>query len=93
LAQFPDEFGLDQWPVTVSNLYRHVTKWFATDLVPSQVRKRARRFLLSGLDMREFFPLFINGDLVALANVEKYRFMSFERPRKPSVPIRFPPAS
>jgi hypothetical protein len=71
LAQFPNEFGLDYWPVTVSNLYSHVTKRFAADLVPSQVRKRARRFLLGSLDMREFFPLFINGDLVALANVEK----------------------
>jgi hypothetical protein len=71
LAQFPNEFGLDYWPVTVSNLYSHVTKRFAADLVPSQVRKRARRFLLGSLDMREFFPLFINGDLVALTNVEK----------------------
>jgi hypothetical protein len=26
---------------------------------------------LGSLDMREFFPLFINGDLVTLANVEK----------------------
>lgn len=81
LAQFPDEFGLDYWPVAASNLYRHVTKRFAADLVPSQVRKRARRFLLGSLDVREFFPLFINGDLVALANVEKIPLhVSFERP-------------
>ena len=82
LAQFPDEFGLHHWPVTVSNLYRHVTKRFAADLVPSQVCKRARRFLLGSLDMREFFSLFINGDLVAFANVEKIPLHQLRTPPK-----------
>jgi hypothetical protein len=37
---------------------------------------------LSSLDMREFFPLFINGDVVALANVEKIPLHELRTPPK-----------
>jgi hypothetical protein len=37
---------------------------------------------LSSLDMREFFPLFINRDLVALANVEKIPLHELRTPPK-----------
>ena len=71
LAQFPNEFGFNNRPVRIADSCAHLTKRVATNLVPGQVRKRARRLLLGGLDTGKVFPLFINGDFVALANIEK----------------------
>jgi hypothetical protein len=70
LAQFPNEFGFNNRPVSIADSYAHLTKRVATNLVPGQVGKGARRLLLGRLDTRKVFP-FINGDLVALANIEK----------------------
>jgi hypothetical protein len=71
LAQFPNEFGFNNRPVSIADSYAHLTKRVATNLVPGQVGKGARRLLLGRLDTGKVFPLFINGDLVALANIEK----------------------
>jgi hypothetical protein len=71
LVQFPNEFGFHNRPVSIANFYAHLTKRVTTNLVPGQVGKGARRFLLGRLDTGKVFPLFINGDLVALANIEK----------------------
>jgi hypothetical protein len=71
LAQLPNEFGFNNRPVSIADSYAHLTKRVATNLVPGQVGKGARRLLLGRLDTGKVFPLFINGDLVALANIEK----------------------
>ena len=71
LAQFPNKFGFNNRPVSIADSNAHLTKGVATNLVPGQVGKGARRFLLGRLDTGKVFPLFINGDHVALANIEK----------------------
>lgn len=40
-------------------------------VVPDQMGKRARRFLLGGFDVRELDPEFIGSSLVAVAKVKK----------------------
>jgi hypothetical protein len=68
LSQFPNEFGFNNRPVSIADSYAHLTKRVATNLVPGQVGKE---LLLGRLDTGEVFPLFINGDLIAFANIEK----------------------
>jgi hypothetical protein len=70
LPQLPRKLGLNDWPLTIADFYAHLAEGMAADLIPSKVSEGTRRFLLGSLDVGKFFPLFIDRDLIALANVE-----------------------
>lgn len=57
----PDELGFENRTVLISDLYCDMTKSLATDVVPDHVGKGARRFLLSGFNVRKVHPLLIRG--------------------------------
>jgi hypothetical protein len=56
---------LNHGPTTVTNLDSHVAKGRSAHSVPRHVGKGLRRFLLSGLDVRQFHSLVVNSQFVA----------------------------
>jgi hypothetical protein len=70
-SQFPYEPGLYNRPGIVPDLYSHAAIGLAPNLVAHQIGKGMRGFLLGRFDMRKLKALFIRGDAVAIANVEK----------------------
>jgi hypothetical protein len=70
LPQLPRKLGLNDWPVTIADFYAHLAEGMAADLIPSKVSEGTRCFLLGSFHVGEFLALFIDRDLIALANVE-----------------------
>ena len=70
-ARLPYKLGFNNGPVTISHLNSHSGKRLAAKLIPHHIRKRAGRFLLRRLDVRQFHPLFIESDVIAVGDIEK----------------------
>jgi hypothetical protein len=65
-ARLPYKLGFNNGPVTISHLNSHSGKRLAAKLVPHHIRKRAGRFFLRRLNVRQFHPLFIESDIIAV---------------------------
>ena len=70
-SHLPSKRSLNNGADAIANLNSHVAKGRPAHSVAGHVGEGFRRFLLSGLDVRQFHPLFIKGQLVAIADIEE----------------------
>ena len=84
-ARLPYKLGFNNGPVTISHLNSHSGKRLAAKLVPHHIRKRAGRFFLRRLNVRQFHPLFIESDVIAVIS-KKYLVIGVQHRGTRSVP-------